>query len=134
MSVVEAKDYHNFRASQLNDHTKELRDILGPMLNDGVLRCEAGNDLGGFALHAWDLSVKMHTAGLTFQIYFPATASKFTAATMNSKDRPHVDSMDLQVQQLRLKLVITPVITMRDDKGTTIKTKAVHSANVLLMS
>lgn len=133
-SVVAANDYQNFRAGQLNDHTKELRDILGPMLNDGVARSEAGKDLGAIAVHSWELSVKMHSAGLTFQIYFPETASKFTAATMKSKDRPYTDPMQLQVQQIRLKLVITPVITMRDDKGTTIKAKAVHSANVLLMS
>jgi hypothetical protein len=133
-SVVAARDYSSFRAQQLNFHTKALRDILGPMLNDGAVRSEAGKDLGAIAVHSWELSVKMHTAGLTFQIYFPETASKFTAATMKAKDRVNADPMQLQVQQVRLKLVITPVITMRDDKGTTIKAKAIHSSNVLLMS
>ena len=104
------------------------------MLNDRAVRSEAGKDLGAIAVHSMELSVKMHTAGLTFQIYFPETASKFTAATMNAKDRVNADPMQLQVQQVRLKLVITPVITMRDDKGTTIKAKAIHSSNVLLMS
>lgn len=133
-SVVAARDYPSFRAEQLNVHTKALRDILGPMLNDEVIRSEAGRDLGAIAVHSWELSVKMHTQGLTFQIYFPETASKFTAATMTPKDRTNADPMQLQIQQIRLKLVITPVITMRDDKGTTIKAKALHSSNVLLMS
>lgn len=133
-SVVSAKNYPLFRAAQLNHHTKRLRDMLGPMLNDGVERAQAGKDLGALAVHAWELSVKMHTAYLTFQVYFPETASKFTAATMHSKDNPHADPMQLQIQQTRLKLVITPVITMRDDRGTTIKAKNLHTSNVLLMN
>jgi hypothetical protein len=107
--------------------------MLGPMLNDNVERASAGKDLGAIAVHSWDLSVKMHTERLTFQIYFPETASKFTAATMKAKDNIRADPMQLQIQQTRLKLVITPVITMRDDRGTTIKAKSIHSSNVLLM-
>lgn len=132
-SVIAAKDYHGFRAKQLGIHTKALRDMLGPLLDDGVARASAGVDLGAIAVLAWDLSCKMHTARLTFQIYFPETNGKFTAATMKPKDITKVDPMQLQIEQVRLKLVITPVITMRDDRGTTIRAKAIHSANVLLM-
>jgi hypothetical protein len=132
-SVISAKDYRSFRAKQLGVHTKALRDMLGPLLDNGVARASAGSDLGAIAVLSWDLSCKMHTARLTFQIYFPETAGKFTAATMKAKDQTNVDPMKLQVEQTRLKLVITPVITMRDDRGLTIKAKAIHSANVLLM-
>ena len=61
------------------------------------------------------------------------TASKFNAATMISKDQPNVDAMQLQIHQTRLKLVITPVVTMRDDRGTTIKAKNLHHSTVLTM-
>ena len=128
-----AKDYQAFRAQQLGIHTKALRDMLGPLLDDGVTRASAGVDLGAIAVLSWYLSCKMHTARLTFQIYFPETNGKFTAATMKAKNMTNVDPMQLQIEQVRLKLVITPVITMRDDRGTTIRAKALHSAMVLLM-
>jgi hypothetical protein len=132
-SVIAAKDYLSFRSTQLGVHTKALRDMLGPLLDEGAERKLAGVDLGGIVVHCWELSCKMYTARLTFQIYFPETNGKFTASTMNSKDLADVDPMKLQIEQVRLKLVITPVITMRDDRGVTIKAKAIHSADVLLM-
>ena len=128
-----AKNYPKFRADQLSAHTKALRDMLGPLLDDGVVRASAGVALGAITVLAWELSCKMHSAGLTFQIYFPETNGKFSAATMKPKDMTNNDPVQLQIEQIRLKLVITPVITMRDDRGTTILAKAIHSATVLLM-
>jgi hypothetical protein len=107
--------------------------MLGPMLNDGAPRSQAGKDLGAIAVTAWELSVKMWTAHITFQVYFPETAGKFSQASMIAKDQPSVDSIQLQVQQTRLKLVITPVITLRDDRGTTIIVKNLHPSHVLTM-
>jgi hypothetical protein len=107
--------------------------MLGPLLNPGCVRAEAGRDLGALVIKAWELSVKMYTSHLTFQVYFPVTAAKFMAATMITKDRPGVDAMHLQIKQTRLKLVITPVITLRDDRGTTIKAKNLHLSTVLTM-
>ena len=114
-------------------HSKKLRDILGPLLNHGCSRADAGRDLGAITIKAWELSVKMFTSQLTFQIYFPETATKFHAATMIAKDQPRADPMHLQIRQTRLKLVITPVITLRDDRGTTIKAKNLHMSTVLTM-
>jgi hypothetical protein len=132
-SIISSKDYQSFRSLQLNYHTKRLRDMLGPLLNTNTQRAEAGRDLGAIAVKAWELSVKMHTSHLTFQVFFPETASKFNAATMIAKDQPNVDAMQLQIHQTRLKLVITPVVTMRDDRGTTIKAKNLHHSTVLTM-
>ncbi|KAF4628284.1 hypothetical protein G7Y89_g9866 [Cudoniella acicularis] len=132
-SIISAGNYQAYRSTQLAYHTKRLRDMLGPMLNDNISRQAAGKDLGAIAVTAWELSVKMHTSHLTFQVYFPETAAKFMAATMVAKDQPHTDPMELQIRQTRLKLVITPVITMRDDRGTTIKAKNLHHSTVLTM-
>ena len=107
--------------------------MLGPLLNNGSPRAEAGKDLGAIAIKAWELSVNMYSSHLSFQVYFPETSGKFNAATMIAKDQPRLDSMQLQIQQVRLKLVITPVITMRDDRGTTIKDKNLHKSTVLTM-
>jgi hypothetical protein len=132
-SVVGSSDYNTFRSNQLIYHTKRLRDMLGPMLNMNCARAEAGRDLGAIAVQAWDICVQMHTSFLTFQVYFPETSTKFTASTMEAKDQRDRDPMQLQIAQIRLKLVITPVVTMRDDRGTTIRAKNLHKSSVLTM-
>ncbi|KAI6710515.1 hypothetical protein JHW43_006956 [Diplocarpon mali] len=131
--IVSSPNWAAFRQTSLATHSKRLRDILGPMLNDYSLRSTAGSDLGAIILKAWDLSVNMNTSQLTFQIYFPETAQKFNASTMIAKDKKYTDAMALQIKQARLKLVITPVVTMRDDRGTTIRAKNLHKSTVLTM-
>lgn len=132
-SIVDSPRFNNFRNEQLNLHTKRLRDLLGPLLNTECARSQAGKELGTITVTAWDLSVKMYTSHLSFQVYFPDTTAKFNAATMVATDTDQ-DPVKLQIQQARLKLVITPVITMRDDRGTTIKVKNLRMANVVLMA
>ena len=133
-SIIATPVYTDFRAAQLASLSKRFRDIVGPLLNNGSPRSTAGMDLGAIMVKAWELSLSMHTSHLTFQVYFPETATKFNAATMTAMDCPRVDPMQLQIKQTRFKLVITPVITMRDDRGTTIKAKNLHVSTVLTMN
>lgn len=133
-SAVSSPHWEKYRSEQLFSHSKELRAILGPMLNDSADRSTAGKDLGVIALKAWEISEHMNTAQVTFQVYFPETAGKFNAATMISRDNTDTSPMNLQISQTRVKLVITPVITMRDDRGTTIKAKNLHFSTVLTMA
>ncbi|KAG4430724.1 hypothetical protein IFR05_013799 [Cadophora sp. M221] len=133
-SAVSSPYWEKYRGEQLFEHSKQLRGILGPMLNDSADRSTAGKDLGVIALKAWEISEHMNTAQVTFQVYFPETAGKFNAATMISRDNTITSPMNLQISQTRVKLVITPVITMRDDRGTTIKAKNLHFSTVLTMA
>lgn len=107
--------------------------MTGPLLNGNCDRRPAGHELALLVVTAWELAVKMNTERITFQIYFPATADKFSASTMTAKDT-NVSAMQLQLQQCRLKLVITPVVTIRDDRGLTIMAKNILSADVLIMA
>lgn len=131
-SMLASPAFSVFRRDQLNLHTRRLRDMLGPLLNSGCPRQQAGQELGVVAVTAWDLAVKMHTSHLTFQVYFPETTAKFSSSTMVATNS-QADPLKLQIQQARLKLVVTPVITMRDDRGTTIKVKNLHVATVMLL-
>lgn len=132
-SIIEDPNYREWRSTKLHDHSRELRNMLGPMLNAGADRSLAGKDLGCLAIMVWDQSAKNNSAPYTFQTYFPDTNSKFSAGSMIARDRPGIDSTLLQIKQARVKLVITPVITLRDDGGTTIKARSLHFATVLLM-
>lgn len=131
-NLVHSPMFVNFRTEQLNYHAKRLRDMLGPLLNDDCARAEAGKEIGNIAAASWDLAVKMATSHLTFQIYFPDTNTKFSSATMIAKDN-NTEPARLQTSQTRLKLVVTPVITLRDDRGTTIIARSLHPSCVLTM-
>ncbi|KAI9646904.1 hypothetical protein NHQ30_004904 [Ciborinia camelliae] len=134
-SVINSPDYVSFRNDALVHHTKCLRDMLGPLMNKGCSRTKAGGDLGVMIISSMELGAKMWTAKLSFQIVFPDLLGvKYTAGTMIAKDHPKDNPYQLQTKQKRLKLVMTPSITMRDDNSITIIAKNLHKANVLLMT
>jgi len=132
--IAQHPSYAAYQNMRITFHSTKLRGILGPLLNTHAVRNTAGVDLGRIVKRVWDLSVAIHTSYMTFQIYFPETNSKFNAATMWAKDQPGEDQTQLQFNQLRLKLVITPVITVRDDSTTSIRTQNLHKAVVLTMA
>jgi hypothetical protein len=130
--VVSSPYYQEFRKRMIDDHTKSVRDMVGPLLNYDCERGPAGQELGRFVIKAWTLSMRMHTEHVTFQVHYPDTATKFVAATMLPKDTD-IDAMQLQIQQTRVKLVLSPAVTMRDDRGTSITAKSILPAEVLVM-
>lgn len=126
--------FEAFRTLRLGVHVTRLRDMVGPLLNLHTVRVDAGKELGVIVKMVWDLTVATYSSYLSLQVYYPETSQKFNAASMVAKDQAHADPMTLQLSQLRLKLVITPVVTMRDDRGTTIRAKNLHKASVLTMA
>jgi len=131
--ITSSPDYDQFCSDRISHHSKRLRDILSPLLNQEASREDAGRDLGAIVIQAWETTVKMWSSRLQFQINFPEAGAKFVAASMIAKDQRGVDPMQLQIRQARIKLAVTPVVTMRDDRGTTIKAKNFHLSSVLTM-
>ncbi|KAH8812024.1 hypothetical protein F5884DRAFT_299510 [Xylogone sp. PMI_703] len=129
--IVVSANYSTFRARQLSHHSKRLRDLLGTLLNAGTNRGQAGKDLGAIVVVAWDLAVEMFSSQLSFQIYFPPT-TLFMANNMVARNSSITDPYQLQLKQTELKLVITPVITVRDCRSATVRTKNLHYSHVLI--
>jgi cell division protein FtsI/penicillin-binding protein 2 len=132
-AVLESPRYNDHRNTQINFYTRRLRDMCEGLINESCDRNQAGLDLGAIIIFAYDLTVDMFTSGFSFQIFFPNTSEKFTASTMIARDQPRLTPLEIQLKQMRLKLVITPVVTMRDDHGTTIKAKNLFLATTLTM-
>lgn len=107
--------------------------MVGPLLNTDAVRSNAGRDLSSIAGAAWDTSIKLYASGLSFQVTFPECGARFAATSMLPRDEGNVPATELQARQLRVKLVMTPVVILRDDRGFTIKAKMLHPANVLVM-
>lgn len=69
----------------------------------------------------------------TINFFFPDTGGKFSAASMICRNDPAKDPLAIQQKQMRLSLVVTPVITARDDRGNKIVASTLHKALVLCM-
>ncbi|RKF77221.1 hypothetical protein GcC1_065009 [Golovinomyces cichoracearum] len=133
-SIIDHEEYNQWRSTRLIQHTMHLQDILGSLLNQNCNLASAGRDLGAIVVLAFDLCARMHSSSMTFQIAFPEITTKFNSNTMIACDRAPGEYLASQATMIRLKLVITPIVTLRDDRGTTIKAKSLQLARVLTMT
>jgi hypothetical protein len=129
--IVDSEGYTAFRQTMINQHAKKLRDCMGPLLNMETIRADAGKDLTAIATKAFDLSAKMFTSGWTLIITMPDCGTKFISSSMKPRNSEQ-DPTAMQIEKRKVKLAITPFITMRDDRGISIKTRTIHQASVLV--
>ncbi|RKF73680.1 hypothetical protein GcM1_243136 [Golovinomyces cichoracearum] len=133
-SIIDHEEYNQWRSTRLIQHTMHLQDILGSLLNQNCNLTSAGRDLGAIVVLAFDLCARMHSSSMTFQIAFPEITTKFNSNTMIACDLAPGEYLASQATMIRLKLIITPIVTLRDDRGTTIKAKSLQLARVLTMT
>lgn len=119
---------------RLKQHTRRLQDMLRSLLREDCEINFADRDLHEIVITALDLCARVHSSALTFQIIFPDIRSKFNTRTMIVCDKDLVKSQASHLTSNRLKLIVTPIVTMRDDRGRTIKAKSIQLAKVLTMA
>lgn len=124
-----------YRTFFLGAHTAKLRSRLGPLLDVGVQRADAGRDIGSIVVKAYDLSAKMYCSYKTFVTFFPDCGVRFLDSSMVCRDPqiPEDNTLALQIQQMRVKVAMSPVITIRDDRVRSIEVKGVQEAHVITM-
>lgn len=108
--------------------------MLGPLLDLGIERKDAGRGLGGIAVSAWDLSAKIFTSNFTFIWSFSECGARFVHPSVECVDPSEEETpMQLGIRQAKIKLAITPIITIRNDRLTTISVKDVCKGHVLIL-
>jgi hypothetical protein len=133
-TILDSSDYDDFRTKRIQNHVKGIREILLNLISSELPvsdRKNAGRDLGVIVTKAWELSHKTYASDKTVVISFPSVNGRFNASTMAAIDREKEDPFTLQSQQTRLKLVVTPIVTIRDDHGLGIQVKNLLEARVL---
>jgi hypothetical protein len=132
---VSDEKYLVYRSYYLNKHTANLRAKLGPLLDPGVQRANAGKDIGKIVVRAYDLSANMYQSFKTFVVTFPECGARFIDSSMVCRDDviPENNTLALQIKQARIKLTMSPVITIRDDRVRSIDVKSVQESHVLTM-
>ena len=124
-----------FKNHKLNQHHQHMKKIVAPFLprdKKSTVAQEAFYDLFAIAGSAWDVSAKLFRSRLTFQYVWNDAYTRFSAEA-HKPVGIELDPMMLQLEHWRVKLCVTPTITMRNDQGMTIATKNILKSGVLVM-
>jgi hypothetical protein len=130
--IISSERYEAYRESRIEYFARELETMLSPLMNQFANLGEAFKDLRSMVGKAWSLSAKTLTSRLAFEYRFPEAGSRFTMQSMIAV-APNIDGFQLQAEHWRVQLVVTPVITVRNDNGNTLSVDVTNLAEVLLM-
>lgn len=110
-----------------------LRHIVGPMIHALRLnlREDAGYDLFSIIEEGWALSPKLWGSRLNFKTEFPPLDAVLSNDVHNVLDTGVGPAGGAGVGGAPLRLVITPLVSMRDDRGASVVPYLVCKANIL---
>lgn len=134
-SMVKHPKWKEFRNYKVNDHYQRFKKFVGPFLPPGPksdIRDEALFDLFSIAEKAWAIAQMGWESRMTYVYLWSETCSKFVEANHKAVNSDMTGQM-LQQRQMRISLVVTPGVTMRDDSRMNIGTKLVRRSDVLVM-
>ncbi|KAK0703258.1 hypothetical protein B0T26DRAFT_876318 [Lasiosphaeria miniovina] len=126
----------SFRQYKVNDHFQKLKKMMGPLVcarPSHNMHQEAFYDLHNVTTSAWDLSAKLVLSRLTFSYMWNDTGAKYSNESHVAIENRE-DPVILQIKQARIKLAVTPIITMRDDRGLAVMPKCLSKSKVLIIS
>ncbi|KAM0276972.1 hypothetical protein ACHAQH_006207 [Verticillium albo-atrum] len=131
-SILDNERYEHYREGRIDYFATELQSMLSPLMNEFADLTQASNDLRAVVGKAWSLSAKTLTSRMTFEYRFPEAGCRFSMQSMVAV-APGIDGYILQAEHWRVQLVVTPVITVRNDNGSTLSVHVTNLAEVLLM-
>ncbi|OLN92053.1 hypothetical protein CCHL11_01637 [Colletotrichum chlorophyti] len=135
-SCINHERYDAYRAHRIEYFQAELHEMLAPLLvpesAGGPNLEEADGALRQMCEKAWSISAKMFTSRCTFEFRFPDAGARFNTQTMVGV-APNIDPHILQAEHWRVQLVVTPVITVRNDTGASISVASITNAHVICM-
>ncbi|KAH8197284.1 hypothetical protein TruAng_008567 [Truncatella angustata] len=132
--IIEAPEHEDFKKRMVAKHTQMLSSILRPVRSCSVEDEQADKALSIVVNAAYTVSTRIWVSGMTLHYYFPETGSKFAYGTMRSLNYVDVPSDQMQYQQYRIMLVVTPTLSLRDDRDMDrLRTHELLKADVLVM-
>ncbi|KAK0748545.1 hypothetical protein B0T21DRAFT_420581 [Apiosordaria backusii] len=123
----------SYRHRKIIDHNQVLRKMISPFIKMAKANQEPIlHDLFTVTQAAWELSSKLLKANCTFHYVFNDTGAKYSA-DVHMAVETFLKPEDLALKNYRVKLSITPIVTMRSDANLTIKASQILKAKVLVM-
>lgn len=129
-------DVGEFRQRNIERHANMMAALFEPCRSRGIPPDAIVKSLKIMVAACWDISIKIWGSGKTLHYVFPECASKFSPGTMDALNGHHIASSPegLVNSQCRVSLVVTPTMTLRDDRDASrMQCFAVHKAQVLVM-
>ncbi|KAI0136796.1 hypothetical protein BJ170DRAFT_710823 [Xylariales sp. AK1849] len=132
--IVNSSDGKKFRSDLIAKHSEMLHDILKPMRSCVIDDDKARKALAIAINAAWVITSKIWTSGMTLHFFFPETGTKFSFGTMRPMNHHNVAAEQMQYSQFRVMLIITPTLSLRDDRDLeSLRTHELMKADVLVM-
>ncbi|KAI1869476.1 hypothetical protein JX265_006566 [Neoarthrinium moseri] len=132
--IIEAPEGPSFKERTVAKHAQMIQEILKPLRSCVVEDEQARKGLSVVVNAAWTITTHIWTSGMTIHFYFPETGSKFAYGTMRSLNYTDTPSDQMQYQQYRIMLVITPTLSLRDDRDLDrLRTHELLKSDVLVM-
>ncbi|KAH8677943.1 hypothetical protein BX600DRAFT_506936 [Xylariales sp. PMI_506] len=121
-----------FGTSLVAKHGGMLSTILRPMRSCIYDDEQATKALKVAVNIAWKITCKIWSSGMTLHFFFPETGTKFSYGTMKPMNYQHVSPETMQYSQYRIMLVISPTLSLRDDRDMrALRTHEIMKADVV---
>ncbi|KAI1427476.1 hypothetical protein F5Y12DRAFT_792140 [Xylaria sp. FL1777] len=134
-AIAMSSDVSEFRRRTVDRHASIMSALLDPCRAQGTSAEVAQRALRVMVAACWDISIKVWSSGKTLHYVFPECANKFSPGTMEALNGHHMAAGPdaLVASQCRVSLVVTPTMTLRDDRDAgRMQCFAIHKAQVLL--
>ncbi|KAH8158376.1 hypothetical protein CIB48_g9872 [Xylaria polymorpha] len=135
-AIAMSREVAEFRKRTVDRHANIMSALLDPCRAQGTSIDMAHKSLRIMVAACWDISIKVWSSGKTLHYVFPECANKFSPGTMEALNGHHMAGSpeELVTSQCRVSLVVTPTMTLRDDRDAArMQCYAIHKAQVLVM-
>ncbi|KAF2967145.1 hypothetical protein GQX73_g6419 [Xylaria multiplex] len=135
-AIAMSKEVSEFRRRTVERHANIISALLEPCRSQSSSAEIAQKSLRIMVAACWDISIKVWSSGKTLHYVFPECANKFSPGTMEALNGHHMTTNpeELVTSQCRVSLVVTPTMTLRDDRDAArMQCFAIHKAQVLVM-
>lgn len=132
--VVYSHEGEEFRERSVTKHVNMLSAILRPMRNCTTSDEAAEKTLRIIMNYAFTVTSKLWTSAMTVHYFFPETGSKYSNGQMRPMNHLEIPPEQLQYSQWRVMLVVSPTLSLRDDRNPdSLRTHELMKADVLVM-
>ncbi|KAK8862093.1 hypothetical protein PGQ11_008328 [Apiospora arundinis] len=132
--IIYSPEGPEFRDREVTKHVNVLAQILRPMRNCTTDDPAAHRALRVIINYAFLVTSKLWTSCMTIHYFFPNTGSKFSHGQMRQMNHMEISGEQLQYSQWRVMLVVSPTLSLRDDRNAdSLRTHELMKSDVLVM-
>ncbi|KAK1830756.1 hypothetical protein QBC39DRAFT_103140 [Podospora conica] len=134
LSMLDNARWDQFRHTKVNEHFQAIKQAVWALCPDdnrrGEMHENAHFDLFSMIEVAWELATKMYLSRADFYFSWPEIGDKYTPEIHDLADRP---TPGQELKYGRVRLAVTPGVTMRKPEGMRVVPKGILKATVLVV-